>query len=80
MVSVTISIDAKSKEEMQRFAWVNWSEVAREIFMKRLKDQEKLENINQLLQNSTLTDEDIKELTKKARRGRFKELKSQGLV
>jgi hypothetical protein len=80
MVSVTISIDAKSKEEMQRFAWVNWSEVAREIFLKRLKDQEKLENINQLLQNSTLTDEDIKELTKKARRGRFKELKSQGLV
>jgi len=80
MVSITISIDVKSKEEMQRFAWVNWSEVAREIFLKRLKDQEKLESINQLLRNSTLTDEEIKMLTKKARKGRFNELKSQGLV
>ena len=80
MVSITISIDVKSKEEMQRFAWVNWSEVAREIFLKRLKDQEKLDSINQLLRNSTLTDEEIKMLIKKTRKGRFNELKSQGLV
>ena len=80
MVSITISIDAKLKEEMQRFAWVNWSEIAREIFMKRLKDQKKIDSINQLLRNSTLTDEEITVLTKKARKGRFNELKSQGLV
>ena len=80
MVSITISIDVKSKEEMQRFVWVNWSEVAREIFLKRLKDQEKLDSINQLLRNSTLTDEEIKMLIKKTRKGRFNELKSQGLV
>ncbi|MCJ7696886.1 MAG: hypothetical protein MUO73_00945 [Thermoplasmata archaeon] len=80
MVSITISIDVKSKEEMQRFVWVNWSEVAREIFLKRLKDQEKLDSINQLLRNSTLTDEEIKVLIKKTRKGRFNELKSQGLV
>lgn len=80
MVSITISIDVKSKEEMQRFVWVNWSEVAREIFLKRLKDQEKLDSINQLLRNSTLIDEEIKVLIKKTRKGRFNELKSQGLV
>ena len=80
MVSITISIDVKSKEEMQRFVWVNWSEVAREIFLKRLKDQKKIDSINRLLRNSTLTDEEITVLTKKARKGRFNELKSQGLV
>jgi hypothetical protein len=80
MVSITISIDAKLKEEMQRFVWVNWSEVAREIFLKRLKDQEKLDSINHLLRNSTLTDEEIKMFIKKTRKGRFNELKSQGLV
>ena len=80
MVSITISIDEKLKKEMQRFVWINWSEVAREIFLKRLNEQKKIDSINQLLPNSTLTDEEITELTKKTRKGRFNELNSQGLV
>jgi hypothetical protein len=80
MVSITISIDEKLKKEMQRFVWINWSEVAREIFLKRLNEQKKIDSINQLLRNSTLTDEEITELTKKTRKGRFNELNSQGLV
>ena len=40
MVSITLAIDAKSRHEIQRFSWINWSEVARDIFLKRLKTQE----------------------------------------
>ena len=80
MVSITLAIDAKSRHEIQRFSWINWSEVARDIFLKRLKTQEELERLNRLFKNSELTDEDIIKLTKKARKGRFKELQEKGLV
>ena len=80
MVSITFSIDAKFKQEMQRFSWINWSEVARDIFFKKLKKQEELERLDKLLKNSELTDENIIKLTKKARKGRFKELQEKGMV
>ena len=51
-----------------------------DTFFKRLKRQEELERLNKLLKNSELTDEDIIKLTKKARKGRFKELQKKGLV
>ncbi len=80
MVSITISLDEKSRKEMQKFSWVNWSEVARNILLERLKKQEKLEKLKSLLENSELSEEDIIELSKKARKGRFKELEKKGLV
>lgn len=80
MVSITLSIDEKSKQGMKNFSWVNWSEVARNILLDRIKKQEKLEKLKSLLEDSELTEEDIMELSKKARKGRFKELKEKGLV
>jgi hypothetical protein len=80
MVSITISLDNKTKKEMEKFSWINWSEVARGILLDRIKKQEKLEKLKSLLENSELTEEDIMELSKKARKGRFKELKKKGLV
>jgi hypothetical protein len=80
MVSITISIDERSRQEMQKFSWINWSEVARNILVDRLKKQEELEKLKSLLENSELSEEDIIELSKKARKGRFKELKKKGLV
>jgi len=80
MVSITLSIDEKSKHEMQKFSWINWSEVARGILLERLKKQEELEKLKLLLENSELTEEEIIEFSKKARKGRFKELKEKGLV
>jgi len=79
-VSITISIDEKSRQEMQKFSWINWSEVARNILLDRLKKQEELEKLKSLLENSKLSEEDIIELSKKARKGRFKELRKKGLV
>ncbi len=75
MVSITISLDEKSRQEMQKFSWINWSEVARNILLDRLKKQEELEKLRSLLKNSELSEEDIIELSKKARKGRFRELK-----
>lgn len=80
MVSVTFSIDEASKHDMDKFSWVNWSDVARKIFLKGIEKQERLEKLNNILQNSELTDEDILKLSKKARKGRFNELKSKGLI
>ena len=77
MVSITLSIDEKSKNEMQKLSWINWSEVARNILLDRIKKQERLEKLESLLENSELTEKDIIELSKKARKGRFKELKKK---
>ena len=80
MVGMTLAIDEKSKNEMQKFSWINWSEVARNILLERLKKQEELDKLKSLLENSELTEKDIMEFSKKARKGRFKELKKKGLV
>jgi len=80
MVSITLSIDEKSKNEMQKLSWINWSEVARNILLDRIKKQERLEKLESLLENSRLTEKDIIELSKKARKGRFKELEKKGLI
>ena len=80
MVSITISVDDKTKKEMEDFSWVNWSKVARDILLDRIKKQEKLERLKKILENSELTEKDIVEFSKKARKGRFKELKKNGLV
>lgn len=36
MVSITLSVDEKFKEQLKRFLWVNWSEIAREETIKKL--------------------------------------------
>ena len=80
MVSITISLDDKTRQEMDKFSWINWSKVAQDILFDRIKKQEKLERLKKILENSELTEKDIVEFSKKARKGRFKELKKNGLV
>ena len=80
MVSITLTIDEKSKQDMQQLSWVNWSEVARNIFLNRIKKQAQLEKIRELLKDSEVSDEDVIEWSRKARKGRFKELQKKGLV
>ena len=36
MVSITVPLEDELKREVDRFAWVNWSEVARECLMRRV--------------------------------------------
>jgi hypothetical protein len=77
MVSVMISLPDEVKKLMQQFAWVNWSELARAEVLKR---QYALVKFNEMFKNSELTDRDVEDLSKKSRKGRFKDLKSRGLI
>ena len=58
MVSITLSVPDKFKQKMDRFAWLNWSALAREAFAKRMKQLEVLEKFEKDFEKSELTDED----------------------
>lgn len=36
MASITLSVNEELKEQLKRFQWVNWSEIAREEAIKKL--------------------------------------------
>ena len=58
MVSITLSIPEELKQKMDKFAWLNWSALAREAFVKRMRQLEILSKFDEDFKNSTLTDED----------------------
>jgi hypothetical protein len=75
MASITFAVDEELKPRMERFPWVNWSEIARE----NLLEKEKLEELRSKL-GSKEEKELIKwsvELGRKAKKGRFKRLLSE---
>jgi len=53
MVTVTLTIPDSVKEELRRFSWVNWSEVARHEFIKK-------EIFFKFLKTGTISKEDQK--------------------
>ncbi len=80
MATVTFAIPAEVKADMKSLAWVSWSEAAAEEIAEDLSRQKALKKLDELLKHSEVSDEDILEWSKKARKGRFKELKAKGLV
>lgn len=80
MASVTFSIPSDTKADMKSMPWVNWSETVAEELNADLSRQKTLHKLDELLKHSEVSDEDILEWSKKARKGRFNELKSKGLV
>jgi hypothetical protein len=58
MPSVTFSIPDKVKSEMEKFAWVNWSELAKQEVLKQDEKSKLFDELDELLKNSKLTDED----------------------
>jgi len=80
MASVTFSIDEKFRRELEKFPWINWSEITRKIFREKVERQGMIERMDHMLEKSELTDDDISAMSKRARRGRFAILKSKGLV
>ena len=57
MASVMASLPDSLKAEMEHFSWVNWSDVAREEFLKRLRREEAFKRFDEILKNSEMTDE-----------------------
>lgn len=80
MASATLTMSDEVKPELKQFSWINWSEVAKEELLKKEKKLKLFNELEKLTKNSELTDKDILLLSRKARKGRFKELKSKGLV
>ena len=59
MVSVTLSVPDETREKMDQFPEINWSEVARQSINEKISDMEFLENFKE---ESDLTKEDALEL------------------
>lgn len=64
MVSVIITIPKETKVEMEDFPWVNWSEIAREQFIKNQKKIKALGILDELTKESTFTEQDCLKLGK----------------
>ena len=55
MTTMTLAVPSELKHKMENFPELNWSEVARQAFMQRIKD---LEFLKRFKSDSTLTEED----------------------
>ena len=64
MVSVTFAIPEKLKSEMKEFAWVNWSELAKQEVLLQDEKAELFEELEELTKGSKLTDEDCLKFAK----------------
>ena len=62
MVNITLSVPEELKNKMERFRIINWSEVAREAFVEKMKQLEILESFSK---QSELTEEDALRLGRK---------------
>ncbi len=80
MTSIALQVSEDFKGMINKLPWINWSEIAREEILEEEKRLKRLKEIDELLKNSELTDEDILAFSKKARSGRFKQLKAKGLL
>jgi len=77
MANVSLTVPAELKAKMDKFQWVNWSEVAREEAVKREMLHEDFEEFNRIVSKSKLTEEDAMQLAKEVKRGmheRYKKL------
>ena len=55
MTTMTLAVPSELKNKMESFPEMNWSEVARQAFMQRIKD---LEFLKKFKSDSNLTEED----------------------
>ncbi len=65
MVNLTLAVPDALKHRMDAFPEINWSEVARQAFSRKIKDLEFLEEMSQ---SSTLTEKDTVALGRKVNR------------
>jgi len=65
MSSMTLAIPADLKAKMSRFPEINWSEVARQAIFQKTRQ---LDQLNQLLSHSTLTEQDTIEIGRQIKR------------
>jgi len=62
MTTMTLAVPSELKHKMEEFPEMNWSEIARQAFIQRIKD---LEFLKKFKSESTLTEEDALRMGRK---------------
>lgn len=75
MANVSFTITEELKAKMDKFSWINWSEVAREEAIKREMLHEDFEEFNKIVSKSKLTEEDAMKLAREVNAGMYRKLK-----
>ena len=66
MVNITLAVTEEIKKKMDTFPEINWSEIARQAIVQRVKDMEFLKKFTE---KSTLTEEDALRLGREVKKG-----------
>lgn len=74
MATMTLAVPDDLKRKMDKYAEINWSEIARQAFKKRIED---FEFVKRFISDSELTEEDALRLGKLAKKGMAKRLKKE---
>ncbi len=69
MVNITVSVPEDMKKDMDSFAIINWSEVARKAFSEQLSQ---LRLLKELTKTSKASDKDVEAISNKIRAAVFK--------
>ncbi len=74
MTTMTLAISAELKEKLEGFPEINWSEVARQAFVQKVKD---LEFLKQFKAESKMTEEEALRLGREVRKGISKRVRNE---
>ncbi|MBI5388906.1 hypothetical protein HZB01_00840 [Candidatus Woesearchaeota archaeon] len=80
MASVTFTVSNTVKEDMESLPWVNWSELAREEALKRVKIAREFEEFKRITAKSRLTKTDADKLAEKVKVSMHKQLRKEGMI
>lgn len=75
MQHLTIAIPEELKNKMENLKVINWSEVAREAFIKRIELTEGYEKFQEMISKSKLSEKGAEELAKKITKSMHEKLK-----
>lgn len=80
MVSITLSVPAEVKGEMDRFPEINWSGFVRKKICEKTRELSWKEKMTKRLSEEGAFDSWAVKTIKRSRKGRFAELKKKGLI
>lgn len=80
MVSITFAVPDDLKEQMKALPWINWSELAREEALRRIKMSQDFEAFKKIVSKSKLTEKDADELANKIKGSMHNRLKAERRV
>ncbi len=75
MANISFTVADELKAKMDKFPWINWSEVAREEAIKREMLHEGFEEFSRIVSKSKLSEKDAMRLAKEVNAGMYRKLK-----